>query len=135
MKTTIETTFGKFTINATYKGDKRAPWNSVTNYNNHIVTVSHNGKRLSFEFWASIASPVIETKSQLLSAFDCMLSEALSAKDYDVDAFAIVFGYDKPSDAIRVYNACKKQLKKVERVFDGDLYALANEVMEFSENA
>lgn len=58
MKTTITTKQGRFTINSEYTGSKKANWsNGTSNWNNHIVRVSHKGRYLTFDFWASIMNP------------------------------------------------------------------------------
>lgn len=135
MKTTIETKQGKFTINSQYKGDKAAPWNDKNqNWNNHIVTVTHNKRKLSFDFWVSIMNPEIQNDKENISAFQCFVSDALSAKE-SFEYFCSEFGYDTDSrNAERIYKACEKALRKLERIFTGDIYDLANELSEL-ENA
>lgn len=128
MKTTINTnTAGQITINSKYIGDKL--WNA-DNYNNHIVTISHKGKRFSFDFWGSIIDPCISNNEENIFAFYCCLTDGLIAKNSFED-FCSEFGYDTDSrKAEKIYKACEKSLKKFERVFDCDLYDLINEIQE-----
>lgn len=136
MKTIINTkTAGQISINSKYKGNKL--WNTENrqqNYNNHIVTIMHNHKRFSFDFWGSIASPCISNDEENIFAFYCALNDGLGAKD-SFENFCSEFGYDTDSrndsrKAEKIYKACQKQLSKLERVFDCDLYDLINEIQE-----
>lgn len=131
MKTEINLNCGLITINSVYKGNKL--WNcskTMNNYNNHLVTIKHNGKKYSFEFWGSIKNPEISTDSDNIFAFYCSVSDAVAAKN-SFDDFCCEFGYDNDSrKAEKIYKACEKTLLKVEKVFDCDLYDLINELLE-----
>lgn len=131
MKTIIDTTAGKITIDSKYIGDKL--WSADDknrNYNNHVVTIFHNKKKLSFDFWGSIVNPEIQNDEENISAFYCFLSDAISAKE-TFEGFCSEFGYDTDSrKAEKIYKACVKSLKKAERVFNCDLYDLINELQE-----
>lgn len=135
MKTTIETkTAGLIVINSEFLGNKAAQWDTkakiATNYNNHKVTVTNNKKSFSFDFWGSIVNPEISNDQENVFALHCALSDGLSAKD-SFENFCSEFGYDEDSrNAERIYRACEKSLKKIERVFDCDLYDLINEIQE-----
>jgi hypothetical protein len=57
MKTIISTkTTGEITISSVFKGDKewKMSGSHQQNWNNHLVTVTNNKKKFSFEFWGSI---------------------------------------------------------------------------------
>lgn len=131
MKTKIITPQGTFTVSANYTGSKPAEWgNGQENWNHHLVTVSHNGKRLSFDFWASIANPEIRNESEIKDAFDCFLSDAISGLSSFED-FCSEFGYDVDSRrAERIHKACQRSAKKLQRIFSGDVYDLANAIRE-----
>lgn len=131
METTINTkTAGNITIISKYLGTKKADWTGIENRNNHRVTVFNNGKRFSFEFWASIAEPEIKDNEGNIFAFYCALSDGISAKETFED-FCSTFGYDNDSrKAYKVYKACVNTLAKLERVFNCDLYDLTNEIQD-----
>jgi len=46
----------------------------------------------------------------------------------DVDEFAEEFGYTKPSEAIRVFNAVKKQADELQKIFNDDELEQLNEI-------
>ena len=75
MKTQILTkTAGKITINSEFLNNKKANWGGKNdNWNNHKITVSHNGKRFSFDFWGSINNPEIANDQENVFAFYCSL--------------------------------------------------------------
>lgn len=133
MKTSIETkTAGLIVINSEYLGNKQWNNNSI-NYNNHKVTVTHNKKSFSFDFWGSIVNPEISNDQESVFAFYCALSDGLSAKD-SFSGFCSEFGYDEDSrNAERIYKSCEKSLKKIGRVFKCDLYELINEIADTYE--
>lgn len=132
MKTTIETkTAGSITVNSEFLNNKKANWGGKTdNWNNHKITVLHNGKRFSFDFWGSIMNPKIANDQENVFSFYCALSDGISAKESFED-FCYNFGYDTDSrNAERIYKTCAKTLTKLERVFKCDLYDLVNEISE-----
>jgi len=134
MKTVIETTTaGTIEIDSTFKGDKTANWSGMSNCNNHRVTIRHKGNKFSFDFWASIANPKITKDSENIFAFYCALTDSVSAKE-SFREFCSNFGYDTDSiNANGIYKACQRSLAKFDRVFDCDLYDLANEIQETYE--
>lgn len=129
----METIYKDFKIKSEYKGDKAAPWGDrQENWNNHIITVKNitTGKRTSFEFWASIMHPEIQTEDDLLNAFECFVSDALSGENSFED-FCNEYGYDTDSrSAERTHKACVKSNQKLKGIYAGDLYELANELNE-----
>lgn len=127
----MKATFKNFTVNANYRGDKEASF-IKGNYNNHLVTVTNNDtkQRCTFEFWASIAKPELETDYDVLNAFNCFVGDAVSG-EMDFEEFCGEFGYDTDSrTAEKTWKACKRSTAKLERVYDGDVYDLANELGE-----
>ena len=113
---------GDIHIASTYLVNKN--WRSSTkndsvpdNWHNHRVVVSFNGKRTSFEFWASIASPELRSKSDLLGALVMFLDDGLSGQD-SFDEFCYNLGYDQDSiQAHKTWQACKRAGNRARRVF------------------
>lgn len=127
-------TWKNFVITAEYRGDKPAPWaDGRQNWNYHRITVKNteNGLYTGFDFWASIAHPHLETEYDLLNAFYCFVSDALSGLETFED-FCAEFGYDTDSrTAERTWKACKRSTLKLGRIAGGaDLYDLCNELSE-----
>jgi hypothetical protein len=131
----VKTRYENFTISATYTGSKQAPWTSgPANWNHHYITVSNriNGKRTRFDFWASIAQPELRKRYDLLHAFYCFITDALSGQQ-EFDEFCSEFGYDVDSiDAHRTWQACKRAAAKLERIYPDDLFDLANELQDIA---
>lgn len=131
----MKTTFKNFSINSTFKGDKIAPWNdNQQNYNNHIITVTNTEtkQKTSFEFWGSIVNPEVKTENELLNAFYCFISNAVSGT-YSFDEFCGEFGYDEDiRTAEKTWKACKKSLEKLNKIYKGDIYDLVNELQEIA---
>lgn len=131
----MKTTFKNFLINSTFKGDKVAPWSDKQqNYNNHTITVTNTDtkQKISFEFWGSIMKPEVKTEDELLYAFYCFVSDAVSG-NYSFNEFCGEFGYDEDSrKAEKTWKACKKSLEKLNKIYNGDVYDLANELQEIA---
>ena len=124
----MKTNYKNFTISAKYTGSKKAPWDDgikyPENWNHHTITVRNNetGKKTSFDFWASLAKPVLDSEYDLLNALYCFVSDSLSGMQ-DFNCFCNDFGYDTDSrTAERTWKACKRSAQKWYRV------------SEFSEN-
>ena len=127
----IKTTFKEFEIKATYKGDKKATW-SDNNFNNHMVKITNTDTKMStsFEFWASIMNPEIIKESEVLEAFSCFISDAMSGEN-DYNEFCSEFGYEEDSRQARsTWRACQRANNKLKRIYDKDIYDLANELQE-----
>jgi hypothetical protein len=132
MKTIINTkTAGRITIESEYLGNKK--WSAsekMSNWNNYKVTVRHNNKSFSFDFWASIMNPQLTSDEDNINAFYCALSDGICAMS-DFDDFCSELGYDNDSrKAENIYKACLKTLKKLDRVFSCSLHTLINEIQE-----
>jgi hypothetical protein len=125
-------TFKNFEIKATYKGNKKAEW-SKENFNNHMVKVTNRDTQqsITFEFWASISNPKLKTEYDILNAFHCFVSDTI-AGSYTFEEFCSEFGYNSDSrQAEKIYRKCKKQLEKLKKIYDGDIYELENELAVF----
>ena len=126
-------TFKQFKIKASYKGNKKASWGD--NWNNYMITVinAETDQKITFEFWASNAHPVLNTEYDILNAFYCFVSDAI-AGSYTFEEFCNEFGYDSDSrQAEKIYRKCKKQLEKLKKIYDGDIYELINELQKVAD--
>ncbi len=131
---TNKATFKQFEIKASYKGNKKADW-SQDNFNNHMITVTNleTKQKIRFEFWASIAHPMLKTEHDILNAFYCFVSDAISG-NYSFEEFCSDFGYDTDNrQAEKIYRKCIKQYDRLSKIYDGDIYDLANELQEVAE--
>ena len=131
METTINVNGVTVSLKSEYLGNKLWP-NSDSrheNYNNHKITVKANGKRATFEFWASIMHPEIDSESDLISSFECFVSDAVSGL-YSFEDFCSEFGYDTDSrKAEKIHRACQKSADKLKRLLgDADIYDFANAI-------
>lgn len=124
--------FKNFAISAEYTGGKPAEWSHGTNWNHHKVTVKNteNGKRTSFDFWASITSPRLKTECDVLNAFYCFVSDAIDGLE-SFEGFCSELGYDTDSrKSERAWKSCKRAAEKLERIAGGaDFYDLCNELL------
>jgi hypothetical protein len=128
---TNKATFKNFEVKASYKGTKKADWSS-DNFNNHMVTVTNTEteQKITFEFWASIANPELNKEYDILNAFYCFVGDAISGME-TFESFCSEFGYDSDSrTAEKIYKKCKKQLEKLNKIYDGSIYDLVNELSE-----
>lgn len=132
----MKATYKQFTITTTGKFNKC--WScDDRNYNNHIVTVKNteSGKVTRFEFWCSIRQPEFESEYDVLNAFYCFVSDALSGLE-SFESFCGEFGYDTDSrKAEKIYKACKRDYAKFERVSgfsDDEMYDFINELSEIA---
>ena len=135
------TTWNGYRISSKYLGAKESGWiddNGKSQFRHFRVTVSKIGAgcRTSFDFWASIAHPRIEGRSDLLGAFECFLSDCISGLDSFED-FCGNFGYDQDSRKAEAnWKTCKKHAANMKRIAgDEDLYKLANKLQEAQEAA
>jgi len=125
--------FKQFEIKASYKGTKKAEWSS-NNFNNHMITITNTetNEKITFEFWASIAKPELTEEYDILNAFYCFVSDAVGATE-TFENFCSNFGYDTDSrTAEKIYRKCKKQLEKLQKIYNSDIYELANELQEIA---
>ena len=128
--------FKNIRVSARYVGNEAAPFNP-DNYHNHRVCVYNvdNRKRTSFTFWASIASPELRTRYEVLNALYCFVSDAVSGLDSFED-FCRTMGYDPDSrSAYKTWQACQCSSAKALRVFGlsrSELYAFLNALSEIA---
>lgn len=137
-------TFNSVEFNGTtfvLKGSERTfkNWEAPSIPNNNSYTIylysSEAGEKKAtrFDFWCSLAHPVL-TDEGLCNAFNCFVSDAL-AGDMDFEMFMAEFGYDwkKIKEAKKIWQACKESLKKLQSIYKGDIYDLANFLKEQEE--
>ena len=130
---TNKAVFKNFEIKASYKGTKKAEW-SNNNFNNHMITVinTETNQKITFEFWASIANPELKTEYDILNAFYSFVSDAVSGNE-SFEEFCSNCGYDTDSrTAEKIYKKCKKQLEKLNKIYDGDICDIVNELSEIA---
>ena len=130
----MKTTFHEFKLTSTYKGNKNWSCDS-RNSNNHIITVynTETGKYTRFEFWESIVEREIRTERQLIGAFECFLSDALTGiQNRDIDDFANEFGYTSVKECIRAWKGCTNAARKAKRVV-GDESRLCDLINEIND--
>jgi hypothetical protein len=74
--------------------------------------------------------PVVNKEHDILQAFSCFINDAVSG-DYTFEEFCSELGYDTDSrTAEKIYKKCKKQLEKLNKIYDGNIYDLSNELSE-----
>lgn len=136
----MKTKFHEFNLTSTYKGDKcwDAEGYSCRNYNNHIITVynTRTRKATRFEFWESLHEIEIRTRKQLIWAFECFLSDALSAiQNEDEWDFFDEYGYTPSRKAKEIYEACKRSARKAKRVVGDEqrICDLINEINGYAQ--
>ena len=126
--------FKNFEVKATYKGDKKAIW-SDDNFNNHMVKVTNTDTKqsITFEFWASIMNPELNTEEEILEAFYSFVNDALSGIE-TFENFCSELGYNTDSRKARsVWRACQRANNKIKKIYDDDIYNLASELQEIVE--
>jgi len=119
MATLTETINGsKITINAEYIGDTESGWGG--NYHNHKVKIKAHTMQFTFDMWGSMVNPEIRSKGDLRFAAYCAVSDARSGS-MKFEEFCSEFGYDADSmKAHKIWDACKKMKRKVDRVLTDD---------------
>ncbi len=131
MKAQFEIAGLGITVKATFIGDKPADWgNGTVNTNYHVISVSNGGHgtgkgpctgTITFDFWASMARPVLSTKRDLLDALECFVSDVQCGSGTFED-FCGDLGYDPDSrKALKVYKSCKKAAAKLEKLVGAEL--------------
>ena len=130
------TTYKNFKITAKFDGLKVASWDEYNDRHNKVTIKNlENGKQTSFDFWGSIKNPRLESDYDLLNAFYCFVSDALSGLE-SFEIFCGEFGYDTDSrKAEKIHKVCKRAYTKFERVsgFSNDeMYDFINELSEIA---
>lgn len=109
------------------KWDKKYP----ENHNHYIITVSCEGKRLSFDWFDSFQNFKIDnidkSREDIIEMFYSFLQDILYKNEYsDKNDF-----YKGDENTPALWNTLCKQENKYNRVFEGvDIYELANNLQE-----
>ena len=117
----MKTEIRNFRISASEPVMTSCPWDK-RDHNRYTVSVTNkdNGKRTRFYYYTSIASPEIESESELKEAFDCFLSDC-DCGAMDFRDFCGEFGYDEDSrKAFKTWRACVRSVANFKRI-GGDL--------------
>lgn len=99
---------------------ERAKWPRNEKFN---CTISRNGKRARFSFFQSIAERANRPdKSEVL--WSVAMDSSLVENDFE--SFCRGLDYDTdPRSALKTYNACKRNAKKLQKLFnEGEIIAL-----------
>lgn len=112
------------------KWDKKYP----ENHNHYIITVSYEGKRLSFDWFDSLSSfragNIDKSRNEIIEMFYFYLQDILYKNEYsDKNNFC-----KENENTPALWNSLCKQESKYNRVFEGvDVYELANYLQETFE--
>ena len=87
---------------------------TLTSGNKYKITMTYNNKTISFIF-----NDNFENKSNLNDCLYCLILDSYSYEynENDLRGFALEFGYEDFNEAKRVYNACKKQFERFNKLF------------------
>lgn len=132
----VETTYRNFHLMSQYKGDKLWEQSRPENKNNHLIMVSKDGFKTTFEFWESISEKEIKTEEQLLYAFRCFLSDILDG-EMDCEDFLEAFGYLNANEirlGFSAYRGCKKSNKKWKSELKMDISEASDLLDQLSED-
>lgn len=116
--------FEDFTLTGKYVGQKGSHWARPIQHN--VVTVRRNGKGTRFDFWGSGRKVHIKDWG-LLRAFLSFVGDAIGG-ELDFDEFFSEFGYNSPSEAIKIWKQCQAANRKLKRLYDDDLYELHDRI-------
>lgn len=101
------------TMHASRMDGVREGWDATASH--WHVTVRRNGKRFSVEYSMGSAHT---GEPDLCDVLNAVLRDAeCYANASSVDDFAEDYGYTKPSEAIRAWNACKGTVANLDRLF------------------
>ena len=129
----IKTTFKNFELRAIHAGEKNAGWNDGQDrtHCHHVIRVKNmeTKKFFSFNYWTSLVNPEIADEKEVLHAFECFLDDCLVATD-TVENFIHHNEFDTKKEARRIYSACARSLKKIQRLYDDSIVDLANELSD-----
>lgn len=109
------------------RGDKPANWNPSGDH--YRITATLGSKRFSFDFWDSYNNMVNNKPADLRGAIACWASDvSIALNASSADDIADEFGYDKPSEAVRVFKGVKRAEKQFNRIgmSEEDLFGLAD---------
>lgn len=132
----MKETFKEFTVTVNHAQEKESPWGADLFQHNRVTVKSgKTGKRTSFDFWGSRVEPTPKDRYDVLNAFYCFVSDALSGGEYEFPEFCKEFGYDVDNidKAWGAWKGCKRSFDKLSRMSGysmDELYDLCNELAE-----
>lgn len=109
------------------KWDKKYP----ENHNHYIITVSYEGKKLSFDWFDSFSNfrsgSIDKNRDEIVEMFYSYLQDVMYKNEYsDKDNF-----YKEDGNTPTLWNTLCKQENKYNRVFEGiNIYELASNLQE-----
>ena len=110
----------------------KSPW--ANGYcNKYFLELNYNGKKYGFDYCGSIADFEANKPLDKMNALYCVLSDA-DAYDstQNIDDFAAEFGYEKVSELLKAYRACKKTSEALHEIFtDAELEQLHDEFQDY----
>ena len=70
-------------------------------------------------------------KNEIIGAFYCFLGDAHTG-NMSLEEFLREFGYEYNRESVRIYNACKRSLDKMENlgIFESEIVDMLNEIQE-----
>ena len=112
-------------ISSVWAQTKNPLWDSDKSrtYCHHKISLQvGTSKKVYFDYWQSLSHPNIETESDLKTALNCFLSDAM-AGTLTYDDFRCEFGYDpdeSPKKNLTIYRLCQKTLDSALSLFSYD---------------
>ncbi len=111
---------------AMYEGVSK-PWGDKYEKDTYHILVTINTGHAHFKYYCN--SPMHE-ESDFATALWCYLNDAIAyANAKDIDDFAAEFGYDKPSELLRVYKGCKRAFENAQK-FEINIFELSEWLSE-----
>lgn len=133
----ITTTYGKFELRAIHAQEKNAPWEDGKDrtHCHYIIRVKdvETKKIFVFDYWTSLANPIINSNVEILKAFELFLDDCLIATD-TVENFIYRNEFKSEKEARRIYATCTRSLRKMQRLYDESIVDLANNLSTHINN-
>jgi hypothetical protein len=106
---------------------KKAKWDDDSCYSierHYVITAEHyEHGSISFDYWTSVAKPELEHGVDLMEAFECFVSDAISASHHAYEEFCSEFGYNPELERSReTYNECLVSLNNFNDLFGGEVF-------------
>jgi hypothetical protein len=115
-------------------GEKTAKGSGIKNSNYHKITIKNTltKKQVKFDFWASLADPLINTPKKAMLAVSLWLSDVCDYAHFqDFESFADEIAFKSMAEAKSAFANCEKAYNSAIRVFtDDELFELADELEE-----
>lgn len=89
----------------------KAGWNQKVN--SYKATLKYNSNKFTINFFQGLG---INNEPTIESVMNCLLLDS-NCTDFDYDEFCGNFGYELNSESKKVYNNCKAQTVKLNKMF------------------